>query len=110
MEAVQLEDGSTAYIHHPPTLHSGGGTILTLQPGGGLEELAAEDAAVVDADTITTLENYAVKVRLAILGPGGGGIHPLGALGQLLSEMESITSVGLIDFVSSNGTMDKSIS
>ncbi|CAB1315329.1 unnamed protein product [Coregonus sp. 'balchen'] len=56
VEAVQLEDGSTAYIHHPSGLQAGS-TILTLQPGGALEELAADDT--VDADTITTLENYA---------------------------------------------------
>nr|XP_029538096.1 zinc finger protein 76-like [Oncorhynchus nerka]XP_029538104.1 zinc finger protein 76-like [Oncorhynchus nerka] len=56
VEAVQLEDGSTAYIHHPSGLQTGS-TILTLQPGGGLEELATDDT--VDTDTITTLENYA---------------------------------------------------
>ena len=57
---MQLEDGSTAYIHHPSGLQTGS-TILTLQPGGGLEELATDDT--VDTDTITTLENYA-KVSL----------------------------------------------
>ncbi|KAM4625508.1 zinc finger protein 76 isoform 2-T3 [Polymixia lowei] len=62
VETVQLEDGSTAYIHYPQTLHSTSGTILTLQPGGGAEELAAEDAALVEADTIATLEHYTVKM------------------------------------------------
>uniref|UniRef100_A0A674DN92 C2H2-type domain-containing protein n=1 Tax=Salmo trutta TaxID=8032 RepID=A0A674DN92_SALTR len=60
VEAVQLDDGSAAYIHHPLGLQVGS-TILTLQPGGALAELAADDT--VDVDTITTLENYA-KVAL----------------------------------------------
>lgn len=59
VEAVQLEDGSTAYIHHP-SLHSDGGTLLTLHPGGALEELDTDDT--VEADTIATLENYAIKM------------------------------------------------
>uniref|UniRef100_A0A674DMA0 Uncharacterized protein n=1 Tax=Salmo trutta TaxID=8032 RepID=A0A674DMA0_SALTR len=57
---MQLDDGSAAYIHHPLGLQVGS-TILTLQPGGALAELAADDT--VDVDTITTLENYA-KVAL----------------------------------------------
>lgn len=57
VEAVQLEDGSTAYIHHPSALQSGG-AILTVQAGGTLEELAA------DPDTISTLEAYAARVRI----------------------------------------------
>lgn len=57
---MQLDDGSAAYIHHPLGLQVGS-TILTLQPGGTLAELAADDT--VDVDTITTLENYA-KVSL----------------------------------------------
>ncbi|KAJ7999491.1 hypothetical protein DPEC_G00194980 [Dallia pectoralis] len=56
VEAVQLEDGSTAYIHHPSCLQADS-TILSLQPGGALGELSADDT--VDQDTITTLENYA---------------------------------------------------
>ncbi|KAJ8260248.1 hypothetical protein GJAV_G00178780 [Gymnothorax javanicus] len=56
VEAVQLEDGSTAYIHHPSGLHTGS-TILTLQAGGALEELAGEGP--VDSETISTLEHYA---------------------------------------------------
>ncbi|KAI1890757.1 hypothetical protein AGOR_G00156910 [Albula goreensis] len=59
VEAVQLEDGSTAYIHHPSGLH-GSGTILTVQTGGALEELAAEEP--VENDTISTLEQYAPKI------------------------------------------------
>ncbi|XP_076124197.1 zinc finger protein 76 isoform X1 [Alosa pseudoharengus] len=55
VEAVQLEDGSTAYIHHPSGLQAGS-TILTVQAGGALEELTAEDQ--VDADTIACLESY----------------------------------------------------
>ncbi|KAK6319499.1 hypothetical protein J4Q44_G00107100 [Coregonus suidteri] len=56
VEAMQLDDGSTVYIHHPLGWQVGS-TILTLQPGSALEELAADDT--VDTDTITTLENYA---------------------------------------------------
>ncbi|KPP60185.1 zinc finger protein 76-like [Scleropages formosus] len=58
VEAVQLEDGSTAYIHHPVTLQASR-TILTVQPGGTLEELTREQA--LDPDTISTLEQYASK-------------------------------------------------
>ncbi|XP_035244685.1 zinc finger protein 76 isoform X1 [Anguilla anguilla] len=60
VEAVQLEDGSTAYIHHPSGLHAGG-TILTVQAGGALEELAGDDP--VENDTISTLEQYAKIVE-----------------------------------------------
>ncbi|CAB1354066.1 unnamed protein product, partial [Coregonus sp. 'balchen'] len=56
VEAMQLDGGSTVYIHHHLGLQVGS-TILTLQPGSALEELAADDT--VDTDTITTLENYA---------------------------------------------------
>ncbi|MFT7798448.1 zinc finger protein 76 [Arapaima gigas] len=58
VEAVQLEDGSTAYIHHPVGFQAGR-TILTVQPGGTLEELSREEA--LDPDTISTLEQYASK-------------------------------------------------
>ena len=47
MEAVQLEDGSTAYIHHPSA---------TLPPGGALEELAGDEGAKPDA--VSTLGSY----------------------------------------------------
>ncbi|KAJ8360693.1 hypothetical protein SKAU_G00172180 [Synaphobranchus kaupii] len=60
VEAVQLEDGSTAYIHHPSGLHAGS-TILTVQAGGALEELAGEGP--VENDTISTLEQYAKIVE-----------------------------------------------
>ncbi|KAJ8412214.1 hypothetical protein AAFF_G00144810 [Aldrovandia affinis] len=59
VEAVQLEDGSTAYIHHPSGLH-GGSTILTVQTGGALDGLAAEEP--VENDAISTLEQYATKI------------------------------------------------
>ncbi|XP_030632740.1 zinc finger protein 76 [Chanos chanos] len=59
VEAVQLEDGSTAYIHHPSGLQTGG-TILTVQAGGALEELTVEGH--MDADTIATLETYSAKM------------------------------------------------
>lgn len=59
VEAVQLEDGSTAYIHHPSGLQAES-TILTVQAGGALEELTADDQ--VDADTIACLQSYSAKV------------------------------------------------
>ncbi|XP_071375391.1 zinc finger protein 76 isoform X4 [Centroberyx affinis] len=62
VEAVQLEDGSMAYIHYPPTPHRAGAGVLTLQPAGCLEDMAAEDAALVEADSMATLERYAVKM------------------------------------------------
>lgn len=57
VEVVQLEDGSTAYIHHPSLLASGGagGAVLTLQPGGALED-------AVETDAMATLGNYSVKL------------------------------------------------
>ncbi|XP_072522272.1 zinc finger protein 76 [Salminus brasiliensis] len=72
VEAVQLEDGSTAYIHHPSALQAGG-TILTVQAGGALEELTA------DPDTISTLETYAArltgsKVEMDESGAGANGV------------------------------------
>ncbi|KAJ8258811.1 hypothetical protein COCON_G00178230 [Conger conger] len=60
VEAVQLEDGSTAYIHHPSGLPAGS-TILTVQPGGALDQLAGEGP--VENDTISTLEQYAKMVE-----------------------------------------------
>lgn len=62
VEEVQLEDGSTAYIHHPSGLQAGS-TILTVQAGGTLEELTAENQ--VDADTIACLESYS-KVNILV--------------------------------------------
>lgn len=64
LEAIQLEDGSTAFIHRPvPTTMDG--TILAVQEDVGLEELAVgkkDDA--FDLDTGTTLKDYASKVRI----------------------------------------------
>ncbi|XP_028853764.1 zinc finger protein 76 isoform X3 [Denticeps clupeoides] len=72
VEAVQLEDGSTAYIHHPST-------VLTVQPGGALEDLASEER--VEAETITCLETYAKKLSASdvdmedAVGAGGHQEH-----------------------------------
>ncbi|XP_033072798.1 zinc finger protein 76 isoform X3 [Trachypithecus francoisi] len=61
LEAVQLEDGSTAYIHHPVAVPSES-TILAVQTEVGLEDLAAEDDEGFNADTVVALEQYASKV------------------------------------------------
>ncbi|KFV47834.1 Zinc finger protein 76, partial [Tyto alba] len=65
-EAVQLEDGSTAYIHHPVIMPPGS-TILEVQAGTGLEELAGEEEDdAFDVETINTLKQYASKVRMQL--------------------------------------------
>lgn len=61
LEAVQLEDGSTAYIHHPVAVPSDG-AILAVQTEVGLEGLAAEDDEGFSADTVVALEQYTSKV------------------------------------------------
>lgn len=61
LEAVQLEDGSTAYIHHPVAVPADS-TILAVQTEVGLEDLAAEDDEGFSADTVVALEQYASKV------------------------------------------------
>lgn len=62
LEAVQLEDGSTAYIHHPVPVPSDS-AILAVQTEAGLEDLAAEDEEGFGTDTVVALEQYASKVR-----------------------------------------------
>lgn len=66
LEAVQLEDGSTAYIHHPVAVPSDS-TILAVQTEVGLEDLAAEDDEGFSTDTVVALEQYASKVSLQSL-------------------------------------------
>ncbi|CAO2608800.1 Zinc finger protein 76 [Lemmus lemmus] len=66
LEAVQLEDGSTAYIHHPVSEPSDS-TILAVQTEVGLEDLAAEDEEGFSADTVVALEQYANKVSMQSL-------------------------------------------
>lgn len=61
LEAIQLEDGSTAYIHHPMAMPSDS-TILAVQTEVGLEDLAAEDDEGFSTDTVVALEQYASKV------------------------------------------------
>lgn len=72
LEAVQLEDGSTAYIHHPMAVPSDG-TILAVQTEVGLEDLAAEEDEGFSADTVVALEQYASKVSSL---EGGAGPAP----------------------------------
>lgn len=61
LEAVQLEDGSTAYIHHPVSVPPDS-TILAVQTEVGLEDMAAEDEEGFSTDTVVALEQYASKV------------------------------------------------
>ncbi|XP_068515890.1 zinc finger protein 76 isoform X1 [Anas acuta] len=61
-EAVQLEDGSTAYIHRPVIVPPGS-TVLEVQAEAGLEELAGEEEDdAFDVETINALKQYASKV------------------------------------------------
>ncbi|XP_043763191.1 zinc finger protein 76 isoform X7 [Cervus elaphus] len=71
LEAVQLEDGSTAYIHHPMAVPSDG-TILAVQTEVGLEDLAAEEDEGFSADTVVALEQYASKVLHESQAPHNG--------------------------------------
>lgn len=62
-QAVQLEDGSTAYIHRPVIL-APGSTTLQVQTETGLKELAGkEEDDGFDVDTINALQQYGKKVR-----------------------------------------------
>lgn len=64
LEAVQLEDGSTAYIHRPVIMPAGS-TILAVQAQTEVGELAGEEEDdAFDADTINALKQYASKVRM----------------------------------------------
>ena len=59
LQAVQLEDGSTAYIQH--TLHMPqSNTILAIQADGTISDLQAD--ACIDPETISVLEQYTTKV------------------------------------------------
>lgn len=57
---MQLEDGTTAYIHHAVQMPQSD-TILAIQADGTVAGLHTGDAAI-DPDTITALEQYAAKV------------------------------------------------
>ena len=60
LQAVQLEDGTTAYIHHAVQVPQSD-TILAIQADGTVAGLHTGDAAI-DPDTISALEQYAAKV------------------------------------------------
>lgn len=60
LQAVQLEDGTTAYIHHTVQVPQSD-TILAIQADGTVAGLHTGDATI-DPDTITALEQYAAKV------------------------------------------------
>lgn len=61
LQAVQLEDGTTAYIHHAVQVPQSD-TILAIQADGTVAGLHTGDATI-DPDTISALEQYAAKVQ-----------------------------------------------
>lgn len=62
LQEVQLEDGSTAYIQH--TVHMPqSNTILAIQADGTIADLQTE-AAAIDPETISVLEQYTTKVNI----------------------------------------------
>ncbi|KAJ7344453.1 hypothetical protein JRQ81_000403 [Phrynocephalus forsythii] len=62
LQAVQLEDGTTAYIHHTVQVPQSD-TILAIQADGTVAGLHTGDATI-DPDTISALEQYAAKVSI----------------------------------------------
>ncbi|CAJ0962183.1 unnamed protein product [Ranitomeya imitator] len=62
VQAVQLEDGTTAYIHHAVQVPQPD-TILAIQADGTVAGLHATEATI-DPDTISALEHYAAKVSI----------------------------------------------
>lgn len=95
LEAVQLEDGSTAYIHHPVAVPSDG-AILAVQTEVGLEDLATEDDEGFGADTVVALEQYTSKVsslddRVSPVPAHGQGysLRPPAQLPRLISHGSS---------------------
>lgn len=64
---MQLEDGSTAYIHRPVIL-APGSTILQVKTETGLEDLAGkEENDSFDVDTVNALQKYDRKVSVQYL-------------------------------------------
>lgn len=61
LQAVQLEDGTTAYIQHMPQ----SSTILAIQADGTVADLQAE--GTIDPETISVLEQYSAKVTITPL-------------------------------------------
>lgn len=61
LQAVQLEDGTTAYIQH---MHPSN-TILAIQADGTVADLQTE--GTIDAETISVLEQYSTKVNIVSL-------------------------------------------
>lgn len=58
---MQLEDGTTAYIHHAVQVPQPD-TILAIQADGTVAGLHTGEATI-DPDTISALEQYAAKVK-----------------------------------------------
>lgn len=61
LQAVQLEDGTTAYIQHMPPSN----TILAIQADGTVADLQTD--GTIDAETISVLEQYSTKVKIIAL-------------------------------------------
>lgn len=59
LQAVQLEDGTTAYIQHAVQMPQSN-TILAIQADGTVSDLHTDSA--IDPETISVLEQYTAKV------------------------------------------------
>lgn len=60
LQAVQLEDGSTAYIQHAVQIPQAN-TILAIQENGTLSDLQVD--GTIDPETLSALEQYTTKVN-----------------------------------------------
>lgn len=76
LQAVQLEDGTTAYIHHAVQVPQSD-TILAIQADGTVAGLHTGDATI-DPDTISALEQYAAKVSI----DGSESVAGTGIIGE----------------------------
>ncbi|NXM09026.1 ZNF76 protein, partial [Tyrannus savana] len=62
-QALQVEDGSTAYVHHP-VIVAPGSTLLEVQTETGLEELAREEEDdAFDVETMNALQQYSKDLQ-----------------------------------------------
>lgn len=61
LQAVQLEDGSTAFIQHALQM-SQPDTILAIQESDTVSDLSLE--GIADPGTVTVLEQYTAKVTI----------------------------------------------
>uniref|UniRef100_A0A803JRQ5 Zinc finger protein 143 n=1 Tax=Xenopus tropicalis TaxID=8364 RepID=A0A803JRQ5_XENTR len=90
VQAVQLEDGTTAYIHHAVQVPQSD-TILAIQADGTVAGLHTGEASI-DPDTISALEQYAAKV--SIEGGEGAGSNALINESESEKKMQIVLSHG----------------